>query len=67
MWEHGSMGWHHGWHYGQAHEMMEMMREHSMRGWDGPEIDNPLAAFVNSFAEKMGEKAADAVTGGHDD
>ena len=69
MWKPGSMGHDHGWHYGQAHEMMHEMHEHAMR-WPQAEgygashgIPDLLSSFIASFGERMGEEAADALTG----
>ena len=77
MWKPGSMGHDHGWHFGQAHEMIHELHQHA-REWHDPGviwrdpndsyggIPDMLGSFISSFAERMGEKAADAVTGTHE-
>ena len=62
MWKLGSIGHLRGWHFGQAHEMVHEMHRFNDDRDDENSRDNPIARFIEGFAERIGEKAADAVT-----
>ena len=62
MWKPGSMGHLRGWHFGQAHEMLREMHQFARPHDDYEDGSNPIARFIEGFAERIGEKAADAVT-----
>ena len=62
MWKRGSLGDERGWDHAQAHDMMFEMRKHSDAWWaPRPQEDNPVTTFLESFVQRMGEKAADAL------